>query len=320
MISHFFIDRPIFAAVLSIVIVLAGGVAISSLPLAQYPDITPPTVQVLCSYPGANAQVVADTVAAPIEQQVNGVEDMLYMSSQCTNDGAYTLTVTFRLGTDLQLALVQVQNRVQLAMPQLPNQVSQQGVNIKKRTPNILLVVNLISPDGRYDDLYLSNYATIRVRDELMRLPGVTDVIMLGERDYSIRAWFDPEQLATRSLTTAEVVSAVQTQNNQVVAGQLGQPPAARPHGFPAGPLRAGPVDHARRVRRHRRQDRRRARQPGDAGGPAPRRGPAWNSARSSTTNHARWTDGPRPAWPSSKTRRPTPWIRPTAFATKWRN
>ena len=226
MISHFFIDRPIFAAVLSIVIVLAGGVAISSLPLAQYPDITPPTVQVLCSYPGANAQVVADTVAAPIEQQVNGVEGMLYMSSQCTNDGAYTLTVTFGLGTDLQLALVQVQNRVQLAMPQLPNQVSQQGVNIKKRTPNILLVVNLISPDGRYDDLYLSNYATIRVRDELMRLPGVTDVIMLGERDYSIRAWLDPEQLATRSLTTAEVVDAVQAQNDQVVAGQLGQPPA----------------------------------------------------------------------------------------------
>ncbi len=163
MISHFFIDRPIFAAVLSIVIVLAGGVAISSLPVAQYPNITPPTVEVLCSYPGANAQVVADTVAAPIEQQVNGVEGMLYMSSQCTNDGAYMLTVTFKLGTDLQLALVQVQNRVQLAMPQMPQQVSQQGVNIKKKTPNILLVVNLVSPKGRYDDLYLSNYATIRV-------------------------------------------------------------------------------------------------------------------------------------------------------------
>ncbi len=227
MISHFFIDRPIFAAVLSLVIVLAGSVAISSLPIAQYPQITPPTVQVLCQYPGANAQTVADTVAAPIEQQVNGVEGMMYMSSQCTNDGAYTLTVTFELGTDLQLALVQVQNRVQLAMPQMPDQVRQQGINIKKRTPNILLVVNMFSPKGRYDDLYLSNYATIHVRDELMRLPGVSDVIMFGERDYSIRAWLDPEQLASRNLTASEVVSAVQQENQQVAAGQLSQPPIA---------------------------------------------------------------------------------------------
>ena len=225
MISRFFIDRPIFATVLSMVILLAGGVTLSSLPLAQYPDITPPTVQVICSYPGANAQTVADTVAAPIEQQVNGVENMLYMSSQCTNDGAYTLTVTFALGTDLKLALVQVQNRVQLAMPQLPSQVQQQGVNIKKKTPNILLAVNLLSPDRRYNDLYLSNYLMLHIRDEVLRLPGVSDVSILGERDYSIRAWLDPEKLAARNMTASDVVSAVKEENNQVVSGQIGQPP-----------------------------------------------------------------------------------------------
>ena len=225
MISRFFIDRPIFASVLSMVILLAGGVTLKSLPLAQYPNITPPTVQVICSYPGANAQTMADTVAAPIEQQVNGVENMLYMSSQCMNDGSYTLTVTFDLGTDLKLALVQVQNRVQLAMPQMPTQVQQQGVNIKKKTPNILLAVNLYSPDGRYDDLYLSNYLMCYIRDEVLRLPGVSDVSILGERDYSIRAWLDPEKLAARSMTASDVVQAVQQQNNQVVSGQIGQPP-----------------------------------------------------------------------------------------------
>ena len=176
MFARFFIDRPIFAWVVSIVILLVGGVACFFLPIDQYPDITPPTVQVTASYPGANAQVVADTVAAPIEQQVNGVENMLYMSSQSTNDGNYMLTVTFDMGTDLNMAQVLVQNRVALALPQLPPQVQLQGVSTKKTSPNILLVVNLISPDGRYDDLYLSNYATIQIKDELLRLNGVGDI------------------------------------------------------------------------------------------------------------------------------------------------
>jgi multidrug efflux pump len=227
MLARFFVDRPIFAWVISIVIMLIGAVAALVLPVAQYPDITPPTVQVTCTYPGANAQVVADSVAAPIEQQVNGVERMMYMSSQCTNDGVYNLTVTFELGTDLNMAQVLVQNRVALAMPQLPQQVQVQGVSTKKKSPSILLVVNLISPDGRYDDLYLSNYATIQVRDELLRLPGVGDVTYLGQRDYSMRVWLDPSQMAQRNLTASDVVKAIQAQNVQVAAGQIGRPPIA---------------------------------------------------------------------------------------------
>jgi len=232
MISRFFIDRPIFASVLSIVITLAGAIAALSLPLSQYPDITPPTVQVSVNYPGASAQVVADTVAAPIEQQVNGVEGMLYMSSQSGNDGSYNLTVTFNLGTDLNTALVMVQNRVSLAMPQLPDSVQQQGLTIKKKSPNILLSVNFYSPDGRYDNIYLSNFATIYVKDELFRLEGVADINYLGERDYSIRSWLDPELLAARNMTAAEVADAIQGQNQAVSPGQLGQQPSQTPSAF----------------------------------------------------------------------------------------
>jgi multidrug efflux pump subunit AcrB len=235
--SRFFINRPIFASVLSIIITLAGGVTlyntlagsttIFKLPIAQYPDITPPTVEVYAIYPGANAQVVADTVAAPVEQQVNGVEGMLYMSSQCTNDGTYTLTVTFNNGVDLNMAQVLVQNRVSLATPILPDLVKRRGVTVKKKSPSVLMIVNLFSPDNSRDNLYLSNYATIQLKDELSRLNGVGDITYMGQRDYSMRLWLDPEKMAMRNLAASDVVQAITQQNTQVAAGQLGQPPVS---------------------------------------------------------------------------------------------
>ncbi|MCE9565555.1 MAG: multidrug efflux RND transporter permease subunit [Planctomycetes bacterium] len=242
MFTRFFIDRPIFAAVLSIMIVLGGGIAVDSLPVAQYPDITPPTIEVSGVYPGANARTVADTVAAPIEQQVNGVEDMMYMSSTCANDGTYTLTVTFKPGIDLNIAQVLVQNRVNLAEPVLPDLVKRRGVTVKKKSPSQLMIINLYAT-GRDADttdpakrskvlLYLSNYATIQLRDELARLGGVGDITYLGQRDYSMRVWLDPEKLAAKGLAAADVTHAIEQQNAQVAAGQIGQPPTPTGQAF----------------------------------------------------------------------------------------
>src|SRR5271163_2710340 len=208
MISRFFIDRPIFATVISVVITLAGGVAVFNLPVAQYPEVAPPTVQVTAFYPGANAYTLRDTVASPIEEQVSGVEGMLYMSSQCTNNGTYNLTVTFRLGMDTDMAQVLVQNRVSLALPVIPLLVQNEGISVKKMSPNTLMIVNLLSPDNRYDSTFLSNYATIYIKDELGRLPGVAGITYLGQRDYSLRAWLDPAKLAALNLSAMDVVNA----------------------------------------------------------------------------------------------------------------
>jgi multidrug efflux pump subunit AcrB len=231
-ISRFFVDRPIFATVISVVIVLAGAVAVFSLPIAQYPEVTPPTVQVTALYPGANALTVRDTVAAPIEEQVSGVEGMMYMSSRCTNDGAYNLTVTFKLGTDSDMAQVLVQNRVSLALPVIPALVQNEGITVKKMSPNTLMIVNLVSPDGSYDDLRLSNYATVNVKDELGRLNGVAGITYLGQRDYSLRAWLDADKMASMGLGVMDVVTAIAQQNVQVAAGQIGQQPVPRGQQF----------------------------------------------------------------------------------------
>jgi multidrug efflux pump len=232
MFARFFVDRPIFATVLSLVIVIVGLVALTRLPIAQYPEVSPPTIQVSAVYPGADAETVATTVATPIEQEVNGVERMLYMASRCTNDGQMFLDVTFELGTDLDMAQVLVQNRVSVAQAKLPEDVKRIGVTTKKKSPSILLCVNLVSEkkaDGSfyYDQLYLSNFAAISVKDDLVRVKGVGDVTFLGPRDYSMRVWLDPQRLASLGMTAADVVKAISEQNVQVAAGRLGQAPLA---------------------------------------------------------------------------------------------
>jgi multidrug efflux pump len=225
-ISSFFIDRPVLAAVLSTFITIAGALALLALPISEYPEVVPPSVVVRASFPGANPKVIADTVAAPLEQAIVGVEDMLYMSSTSTMDGALTLTVTFRIGADIDRAQVQVQNRVSQALPRLPEEVRNLGVTTVKSSANLTLLVHLTSPDGRYDSLYLRNYAVLNVRDVLARLPGMGDVQVFGGGDYSMRIWLDPEKLAARNLTAGDVVSAIREQNVQVAAGQLGAPPS----------------------------------------------------------------------------------------------
>src|ERR1019366_1227658 len=222
MFSHFFIERPIFASVLSIVITLAGAVAALNLPVAQSPPITPPSISVMCNYPGANAQDVADSVAAPIEQQINGVEDMMYMVSQSNNDGSYSLMVTFKPGVNLNFAQVLVQNRINLALPNLPDVVKQAGVITRKRNPDILLVIAIFSPSGRYDQLYLSNFTTIKVKDEVARVEGVGDCQQFGQQDFSMRVWVDPDKLATLNLAASDVAKALREENRQVAAGHVG--------------------------------------------------------------------------------------------------
>ena len=230
--SHFFIDRPIFAAVISIIITLVGGVAYFGLPVAQYPEIAPPSIQVTAQYPGASAEIVADTVATPIEQEVNGVDDMIYMTSQSTGDGSMALTVTFKLGTNLDTAQVLVQNRVAIATPRLPEEVRSLGVQVVKRSPDLMMVIHLSSPDDSHDLLYISNYATLHVRDVLSRIDGVGNVTIFGARDYSMRVWLDPEKLAVRNLTAGDAMDALRGQNVQVAAGVINQPPVPRPGAF----------------------------------------------------------------------------------------
>src|ERR671933_955734 len=225
--SKFFIDRPIFAGVISVLIFLAGLMALRAMPISEYPEVVPPSVVVRAQYPGANPKVIAETVATPIEEQINGVEGMLYMSSQATTDGLMTLTVTFRLGTDPDKAQQLVQNRVSQAEPRLPEEVRRLGVTTVKSAVDLTMVVHLVSPNERYDMTYLRNYAVLNVKDRLARIEGVGQVLMWGSGDYSMRVWLDPRKVAERGLSANDVVRAIREQNVQAAAGVLGQSPGA---------------------------------------------------------------------------------------------
>jgi multidrug efflux pump len=230
--SHFFIRRPIFAGVLSAVVFLLGLLAMFRLPVSEYPEVVPPTIVVMANYPGANPKTIADTVAAPLEQAINGVENSLYMFSQATSDGVMTLTITFKLGTSVDDAQVQVQNRVSQALPKLPEEVRRLGVTTTKQSPDLTMVVHLLSPDDRYDEIYLRNYATLQVKDVLARIPGAGSVQLFGSGDYAMRVWIDPDKAAARDLTASDIVHAIREQNVQIAAGAIGQQPMSRPTGF----------------------------------------------------------------------------------------
>src|SRR6266702_8027445 len=231
-ISHFFIDRPIFASVVSIVFVILGAVAFSRLPVAQYPEIAPPIINVTGQYPGASADVVASTVVTPIEQQINGVENMIYLSSNSTSDGRFSISVSFDIGTNLDIAQVQVQNRVAIAQPRLPVDVRNIGVTVNKSSPDLMMVVHLYSPDKSRDSLFISNYATLEIVDPLTRVDGVGLITVFGSRDYSMRAWLDPDRMQALGLTTNDVTAALQGQNVQVASGVLNQPPTPNQMAF----------------------------------------------------------------------------------------
>src|SRR5438045_3406098 len=227
--SSFFIRRPIFAGVLSAIIFLVGFLAMWRLPISEYPEVVPPTIVVRASYPGANPKTISETVAAPLEQVINGVEDSLYMFSQATADGVMTLTITFKLGTDVDKAQVLVQNRVQQALPKLPEEVRRFGVTTTKQSPDLTMVVHLFSPNNRYDEVYLRNYAVLQVKDVLARIPGAGDVQVFGSGDYAMRVWLNPDKIAAHNLTASDVITAIREQNVQVAAGAIGQQPVGKP-------------------------------------------------------------------------------------------